>query len=284
MKHIIPILAILLFLASCNSSKKVVRNAPIKNIDTTKKITYNRVLKSNDYNLKYKIAQEYYNSGKYLKALDLYEQLVPFEKGQIHGDEVYYLYAMCNYQTGDYLFAGYHFKTFYNMYPTSPFAEHALFMSAFCYLLDSPRWSLDQTPTTDAITQFQLFLSKFPQSDLVDSCNHLVDTLRYKLEKKSFKSAELYYNLGYYNAADIALSNSIKDYPDSPFAEDALFTIIKSNQKYANGSINTKQDERFYNTITNCKRYQQLYPNGRYSKDVERISQQTEKKLTKTSK
>ena len=283
MKQFISILLVVLFLASCGTNKNVSSNISNQDTDTikTKRLTYNRILKSTDYDLKYNKAQEYYDRGKYLKAQDLYEQLIPHERGHDRGAEVYFMYAMSNFKSGDYLYAGYHFESFFKTYPSTIYAEQSLFMSAYCYYLDSPRPTLDQRPTTDAITQFQLFLSKFPDSELSDSCNFLVDTLRHKLEEKSFLSAKLYFDLGFFRSADIALSNSMKDYPDSPFAEETLFYVIKSNKKYADGSIRKKQKERYSNTIINCKKYIQKYPNGLYLEDVERIHLSSDKKMSK---
>ncbi|MBN2890817.1 MAG: outer membrane protein assembly factor BamD [Bacteroidales bacterium] len=281
MKQILPIIAIIFFLASCGTNKNAVDNTPIEKTDTTKRMTFNRIIKSSDYNLKYEKAREYYDAEKYLKALDLYEQLVPFYRGQTRGAEVYFMYCMSNYQSGDYLYAGYHFKSFYTMYPYTPFAEQALFLSAYCYYLDSPRWSLDQEPTTDAISQFQLFLSKFPKSNLVDSCNNLVDTLRYKLEEKSFRAAKLYYDMGYFSAATIALNNSIKDFPDSHFREEIYYYIAKSDMKYADGSIYNKQKLRYTQASNSCKKYIKIFPQGNYIKEIIKIQEQADKNLAK---
>ncbi len=283
MKKIFPLILLLILIASCGTKKNTTKNNTTEfiKIDTTKKITFNKLLKSNDYELKYKFAKEYYADEKYLKASDLLEQIVPYYRGQSIGDEVYFLYAMCNFKTGDYLYAGYHFNSFYDMYPNSNYSEEALFLSAYCNFLESPRWSLDQEPTEEAITRFQIFLSKFPESNLVDSCNFLIDTLRYKLEQKSYGSAKLYYDLGYFNAADIALNNSLKDYPDTYFYEDILFHIIKSNYEYAEGSISYKQKERYIYTVQNCDKYLDLYPEGKYLKEIVKISEQSQKNISK---
>ncbi len=257
----ILLLAAVLFFASCN------------------KESFDRVLKSDDYDLKYQKAKEYYAAGKYEKAMDLYKQLVPHERGRERGAEVYFYYAMCNYKIGDYLIAAYYFKDFAQEYPNSKYTEDALFLSAYCYYLESPRWSLDQEQTKEAITQFQIFISKFPDSPLIDSCNTLIDKLNYKLQKKAYMNAKLYYDLGYYKSADIALQNALNDYPDSPFAEDILYYQILSNYEYALNSVRAKQKERFQKTIDKVLTYKEFYPNGKYSKDVEKIYQNSQKKL-----
>lgn len=281
MKKYFPIIILLFIFASCGSKKSMVDNTLI---DTTKKVSFNKVLKSSDYEMKYKMAVNYYNNEKYMKAIDLFEQLVPHYRGLTRGEEVYFTYCLCNMKVGDYLYAGYHFKSFYDLYPYSKYAEEALFLSAYCNYLETPRWSLDQQPTKDAIDQFQLFVSKFPHSTLIDSTNFLVDTMRFTLEKKAFMNGKLYFDLGYFNAADITLNNSIRQYPDSPFNQDALYYIVKANFKYAEGSVKNKQKQRYKNTVSNCLRYKNKYPNGLYIKEVEKIRASAQRKINTNSK
>ncbi len=246
-----------------------------------KRITFNYVLRSNDYDLKYQKAFEYYNKKKYYKALDLFEQLVPHERGRSRGDEVLFYYAMTNFQLKDYVTAGYYFRNFAYSYPNSEYAEQAQFMGAYCYYLIAPRWSLDQKTTTEAITEFEIFLSKYPNSDLVDSVNHLIDRLRYKLQKKSYMNAKLYYDLEYYNSADIALNNSLKKYPDSPFKEDALYYIALSRYQYAVNSTEEKQKERFLQTLDAIIEYKNNFPNGKYINKIDDLEQKVNAKLAK---
>ncbi len=246
-----------------------------------KHITYNYVLKSNDYDLKYQKAFEYYNKKKYYKALDLFAQLVPHEKGRARGDEVLFYYAMTNFQLGDYVTSGYYFRNFAYSYPNSEYAEQALFMGAYCYYLITPRWSLDQTTTNDAITQFEIFLSKYPQSNLVDSVNHLIDKLRFKLQKKSYMNAKLYYDLEHYNAADIALNNSLKKYPDSPFKEDAMYYIALSRYQFAQNSVSSKQEERYLKALDAIIEYKNTFPDGKYIAKINDLEEKVNNKLAK---
>ena len=53
---------------------------------------------------------------------------------------------------------------------------------------NSPNWSLDQTETLIAINNVQDFVDKYPNSILIDSCNRVIDNLRYKLELKDYQT------------------------------------------------------------------------------------------------
>ena len=51
---------------------------------------YQKVLKSNDYELKYVKAKEYYNKNDYFRALPLFEELVNVFKGTDRAENLYY--------------------------------------------------------------------------------------------------------------------------------------------------------------------------------------------------
>ena len=143
---------------------------------------YQRLLKSSDFEAKYKAAVDYYNKKDYYRSLQLLEELIALYRGTAKGEDVYYYYAKSNYGISDYLTAAYHFETFTKTFPSSPRAEECAYLNAYCYYLDSPVSSLDQDNTMQAIQQFQLFVNHYPQSEKVADCNRLMDELRFKLE------------------------------------------------------------------------------------------------------
>jgi len=242
---------------------------------------YSKVKKGNDHKAKYEMANMFYEKEKYAKALTLYEDIVPIYRGTEKGQDVFYKYSYCNYYLEDYILAGYYFRKFAETYPKSKMTEDARFMSAYCYYLDAPKSKLDQQTTYKALEEFQLYISKYPNSVKMNQCNELVDKLRDRLEKKSFDNSKLYYNIGYYNAAIIALQNSLNDFPDSEYREEIQFYILKSSYMYAMESINDKQTERFNKTKGYYNDFIKKYPDTKYKKDADKIYADTDKFLTK---
>ncbi|MBP5368703.1 MAG: outer membrane protein assembly factor BamD [Bacteroidales bacterium] len=240
---------------------------------------YNKLLKSSDYDLKYEKGFEYYNKQKYSKALQIFEQITSVYRGLEKGEKLMFYYAMTNFKVKDYYSAGYYFRKFASTYPHSEYNEEAMFMSAFCYYLDSPKPSLDQESTDMAIAEFELFISKYPNTSRKDSCNMLLDQLRHKLQVKSYDNAYLYYKLGYYKAANVALKNSIKDYPDSPFKEEILYYSAKSMYLYADMSVNEKKHERFREAQRDLNEYAKVFPDGKFIRDVNKMSANTQEQL-----
>ena len=211
---------------------------------------YQKVLKSTDLGFKYDKAVEYYDTGEYYRAEALFGELIGLYRGTGKAEEIYYYYAYCNYYMEDFIMAGYYFENFVSTYPTSKHAEECMFLAAYCYYLNSPESSLDQTSSIRAIEEMQLFINRYPKSERVNECNELIDVLRSKLERKAFDNATLYYHLSNYKSAIVAFNNLIVDFPDTQYKEEAYFYILKSNYSLAINSVDAKKKERLVNTVT----------------------------------
>ncbi len=246
--------------------------------------SYEKVLKSTDYKMKYRKAFEYYNSKDYVKAGAIFDQIAPLFRGTKNADSVYYFQAMSYYQQGDYILSGHYFKVFANTYGGSKFVQDANFYVGYCYYLTSPRPELDQTNTSLAIQAFQLFIVKYPNSDRVDECNKLIAELRNKLVEKSFLSAQLYYNLEDYKAAIVSLNNSLTEYPGSIHREDIMYMLVKSNYLLASNSVQSKVKERFQSTLDEYYSFIAEYPDSKYKKEVDKIYNQSAKVLNINTK
>lgn len=228
-----------------------------------------KTLKSTDSDYKLKVAESFYAQKKYSNAQVLFEDLLPIFKGTPKFEDVYYKYAYSSYYLSDYANAENLFKTFVETFPTSNKAEDADYMRAFCYYKQSPKAELDQTNTTKAMGQMQAFINSHPQSPKVAQATAIIDESRAKLEVKDFKSADLYYNLGYYRAAAIAFGTLIDNYPDSDKGDEYKLMVIKSYYLYANNSIEEKQAERYDKVITECIDFLDRYPQSKLAKTVE---------------
>ena len=240
---------------------------------------YQRLLKSSDTDLKYTKAKEYYDDEDYARAMTLYQQLIPIYKGTEKGEEVSYYFAYCNYNLKDYIYAGHYFRKFANSFPNSKYTEECSFLSAYCYYLDSPKTSLDQKSTNKAISEIQLYLGRYPETERVDECNKLLDELRKKLEKKSYDNAYMYYKIFQYQAASIALEQSLIQFPETDYKEDILFYIYKSDYLYANQSVYEKAEERLQKALKSYKTFIKKFPDSDYVKEANKIKKNILKKL-----
>ncbi len=232
---------------------------------------YERLLKSSDYELKYKKAFEYYGKEDYVRASTLFDQIAAIFRGTNKADSVYYFQAMSYYNQNDYILAGHYFDNFIRTFGNSDFTEEASFNRAYCYYLTSPRSSLDQTNTVQAIQAFQLFNIKYPGNKNVQKCQKLIVELREKLVEKSYMSARLYFDLEDYKASIVALNSSLNEYPGSKFREEIMFLILKSSYLLAFNSIEKKKKERYQETIDEYYSFMTEFPDSKHRKEADRI-------------
>jgi len=242
---------------------------------------YQKILKSSDVDLKYEAAQKYYDEGKYDRAIPLLEELIPLLRGTDRAEKVYFLYAYSNYQSNLLYAAAYHFKKFATTYPTSKHVEEMLFMHGYSQYLLSPIPELDQTETYNAINSLQIFINTFPEHNLVDSSNVLMDKLRVKLETKSYQNAKQYFKIQDYKASIVALGNHIKDYPDTKHIEELNFLILKSHYLLAVNSIKEKKLERIGNTIEAYYNFADSFGESKYLKEAQNIYSKMEEEQNK---
>jgi len=240
---------------------------------------YEKLLKSRDYQLKYDKALTYYEDGDYVKAATLFDQVVTIYRGTIKADTVKYYQAKSYYGQRDYIMAGHYFNELSSTYPSSVFVDESDFMSAYCYYKLSPRPELDQDNTYKAIGMLQMYLIKHPASERASTCNELITELSDKLVEKSFISARLYFDLGYYKSAIIALRNSLAEYPDTKHREEMLFLVLKSSYLLADNSVPSKKIERFQATVDEYYSFQSEFPESPYAKEAERMYEASMKNL-----
>lgn len=248
------------------------------------KSKFEKLRTSTDVAKKYQEAIKLYNKKDYSKALILFDDLVQRYRGRAESEDLYYYYAYTNYKLKDFLSARYHFKTFADTYPNSPKAEECRFMTAYCYYLDSPNFSLDQDNTYKAIESLQLFINIYPKSERVAEASKLIQDLRDKLEQKSYANARLFLDIGDYQAAVIAFRNSAKDFPDTKYAEEMDFLIIQAQYLYAKNSLETKQEDRYNEAIEEYNRFVEKYPNSKYLDDANELKKDILNGIEETKK
>lgn len=240
---------------------------------------YNKILKSTDYEFKYKKAVEFYEEGEYVKAAGLFEELVNIYRGTSRADRIYYYYAKSMIGQKDYLMANHYFKTLIDEFPRSEFAEEAQYMVGYTGYLLSPKARLDQSATFKAIEALQLYINLYPYSDRVDEANRLIDELRDKLVYKSYLNAKLYYDFENYKAAVVAIGNSLQEYPDSRYREELMYMLLKAKYLLAVNSVEEKKEERLSSALDEYFTFVDEYPESKYRDEADDFYETTAKLL-----
>ncbi|MCC8426940.1 outer membrane protein assembly factor BamD [Mucilaginibacter sp. UR6-11] len=240
------------------------------------KSKYEKLKLSNDNAKKFQEGKRLYEKKEYAKALGLFETLLSRYRGTDGATDLFYLNAMANYKLKDYTSAAYHFNEFATSYPSDPRAEEARFLTAYCYYLDAPVFSLDQENTYKCIEKLQLFINLYPKSDRVAEASKLIQDLRDRLELKSYSNSKLYLTIGENQSAVIAFGNTLRDYPDTKYAEELEFLTIKAQYEYAHQSREYKQEERYNQAITFADQFLEKYPKSSYMAQAQKLKRDSQ--------
>lgn len=245
------------------------------------KSEFERVRTSNDPELLYKKALEFYEKEEWVKAQTLLELSIPNYRGKEEAEQLFLKFAYTHYYNNEFILSAHYFKSFASTFYNSDKKEEAEFMSAYSNYQMSPSPRLDQTYTEKAIEGFQLFVNTFPRSERVAECNELIDEMRAKLEKKALLQGELYYNIGQYEAAVKSFSNMLNDYPDAVESEKVRYLMLKATYEFAKKSIYGKKMERFEESVVLYNKFIKKHPTSKYKDEVKDIYTNTVEELKK---
>lgn len=245
------------------------------------KSQYEMLLNSNDADLKYEAAFDYYNEGKYSKAGSLFESLSVLTNGTERDDTVRFYWGLSNYKFKDYYTAETNFANFLESYPRSPFASEARYLRLDCLYRSTLRYELDQTPTYKAITEISEYMIEFPQTPHMAACRDMLTELNERLDKKAYEAAKLYYKMEDYKASRVAFRNVLKDDSENIYREDILYYIAMSSFKFADMSIPEKQKERYLTFVDDYLNFIGEIPESHYRKELDNVYRKVQKALGK---
>jgi outer membrane protein assembly factor BamD len=243
---------------------------------------YQKLLKSNDAELKYTKAVEYFEKGDFMRASTLFDAVASYYKGTDRSETVLNYMAKSYMGQKDYASASEYYKTYAKTYPKGKYVIEAKYMIGYCYYLDSPDARLDQTQTYDAISALQQFVDMYPESERVPDAVKLLEELNNKLAYKAFLNAKLYYNLGNYlgnnyESAVITAQNALKKYPSTSYREQLSMLILQSKYEQAVQSVEDKKVERYRAAIDEYYNYTNEFPDGKLRKQADKILSESKK-------
>lgn len=238
---------------------------------------FNRALKANQsnhpdpLNFKLQTAEKFFIRQEYEKALPLLEELITLTRGTSVSERVNFMHAKSFFGMRDYTLAAYYLGFFAKTFPTSEYAEESSFLSAYCYYRNSPMHALDQSDTKTAMEQMQLFLVRYPNTSLRDSCNTLMDQMRGKLEQKDWEGALQYYRIRNFSSASVALKAFLSKWPGSVHREEALITTLRADYRLAMNSVEEKKRERLETAMRSYVNFADAYPESDFTKEAEQM-------------
>jgi outer membrane protein assembly factor BamD len=247
---------------------------------------FEKIRRSSNDSLKYVEAEKYYKLKEYEKAGVLFDEIAPTIKLSKFQENAYFYQAYCDYHLRNYAVSSYKFKKFAETFGLSDRIEEAQYMSAYSLYKDSSPYNLDQASTNTAIDEMQTFINNYPESTYRQQSQDIIVELRKKLERKSYERAKLYYQTSPYSLASlrssvIAITNFQRDFPDSEYNEEMASLKIKAEYELAISSFDSKQKERFEETVKFYQNFLDKYPKSKFIKSTEKYYELAQKELDK---
>ncbi|HKK43950.1 MAG TPA: outer membrane protein assembly factor BamD [Balneolaceae bacterium] len=241
----------------------------------------NLIRKGDSLPTAFKKAMTLYQKEKYGDAAEAFNTVIDVGRGTDYGREAQYYLAESYFKDGRYLLASSEYERYISEFPRSDKRQDAQFKEAVSYYHLSPRYKLDQKYTNKAIEKFQLYNSRYPNSDQAEQAAKYITDLRSKLADKLYHSADLYKRTDEYEAAIIYYNLTIDNYPESIWAQRALVDEIQTYNNYASRSIQSKQQERYQKAVDTYEKFIQLFPNGKYRSEAENYVDNSRSALAK---
>lgn len=208
------------------------------------------------------IAKRKYDKREYVDAIDDLSFIKIRFPGTDVSDKVQYYLAASYYYQKEYILAAYEFESFVKNFQLSPLMPDAKYMLGNTYYALSPKYSLDQQFTQEAINQYLSFIETYPQDKNVPDAEKRINELRNKLAYKNYWTAELYVKTDNYKAATLYYQAVIDDFQESDWYDDAL---IGQAEAYING-------RRFDDAKKVLDKYYKVFPNGKLKSKADRLN------------
>ena len=210
---------------------------------------------------KWKNAENYFNRGKYNRAIPYYQQLV-LKRRSIFVAEAQFKLAECFFRRGDresLLEAIFEYQEFLRLFADHRLASEAQYNIALSYKLLSLSPHFTQEETHRAIDLFNRFIERHPFDDRVDEARKSIADLEYKLIEKIYLNGYIYFKMRDYPAAELYLNEIIQLGNADKLEKLSMYYIALIH-------IDRREDAAAYTALQHLKTH---FPNDRETKIIE---------------
>jgi len=261
LKNVALVLIISFFIGSCSQYSTVLNKG--LNVD------------------RYKMAVEMYEKKDYKRAIELFEKIMGPYANKPQMERIQFMISDSYFQTENYAMSSYYFSKFITNYPESSKVEEAAYYSAKSYFLAAPIYSKDQEDTYKALTAYQNYIDRYPNSTLIAEANKDYAELNEKLQFKDYEVAYQYYHTENYNAAIQAFENFNEDHLGSKYKEETFYFSFKSAYFLGMKSVFSKKEERLSDALLSYAKFKKTFPESEKLSEVEGLAVKLQEELTK---
>ena len=174
-----------------------------------------------------------FDQKKYQKAIESFERILFYNPTSEYVDDAQYWLARAYIAKKDYDQAIIEFDYLIKNFSTSSFTEEAYLYRAKAYYEKAPSYDRDPTEINNAIDLFDIFLTRFPNSEHTNEVKEIILTARGQLARKEMENGKLYIKLGEPDAALIYFDFVIRNYPETGASDESKFHAAQLYEKQA---------------------------------------------------
>jgi outer membrane protein assembly factor BamD len=168
------------------------------------------------------IAKRKFDKKEYVDAIEDLSLMKVRYSGSGIDDKIQYYIAESYILQKEYIFAEYEYKNFIKEFPQSVLFPDALYKLGLTYYYLSPKYTLDQDYSKQAISEFLEFIDAYPTDKNVADAEAKIKELRDKLAQKDYTIAVNYMKLGNNRSAALYFQNVYDNYIESQWADKAM--------------------------------------------------------------
>ena len=160
--------------------------------------------------------------------------------------------------SGAYTEARFRYRDYLNLYPGAPRRDYARYQFALTYDKEMERPDRDQTPTREAIDQYQALIREYPTSGFAGAARERVRLLQDVLAEHEFSVGYFYMRKGAASAALARFTDLEQRYPEYGARDKLYFYAARVLEKLGR----RQEAERYYARLTT------EFPDSEYARKV----------------
>lgn len=150
----------------------------------------------------------------YNQAIELFQEVIDNYPYSDYATLAELRIADIHFDQGNYEEALSYYQDFVELHPNHPRVPYAIFRNGLCAFEQINEPDRDQTVTYDAIAQFEVLLSRYPDWDEADRARQMLRRAQDQLVRRDVMVGDFYMDHGDYYAALRRYRRSLADYPE----------------------------------------------------------------------
>jgi outer membrane protein assembly factor BamD len=177
----------------------------------------------------YKQGLARFNKRDYSDALKKFEEL----KSSFPDSPPYTLWAElkigdCHFLKGDYVEAIAAYEDFKKIHPTHEEILYVQYQIGMAYFNQMRTLDRDQTPTKNALSNFEYLIGNYPPSLFTEKTKAKIDVCKKRLADHEFYIGDFYYKHGKFQAAALRFEGLLEKFPNGHEEDKTLYLLGKS--------------------------------------------------------